>query len=248
MIDTDTKKADEPNAMQKPLSDLQSLDKDALIAEVERLRPLAELGRMSATVAHEVRNPLTGISANAEVIREALDDPEDVESLDMILQEVQRLSDLVSDLLHYSRERDARSDHIDLSREARAVVELLRKDAAESAVILEFRGHGLAVGDSQLSRQSLLNIVRNAIQACKSGGSVQLLVAPGQILVCDTGAGVPKALQETLFDPFVTGRTRGLGLGASVARRCMQRQQGNVSLKNSTEEGSEFLMSWPQEG
>ena len=247
MINTETNAGTDASAQEPRSVELQGFSKDALIAEIERLRPLAELGRMSATVAHEVRNPLTGISANAEVIREALQDPEDVESLDMILQEVQRLSDLVSDLLHYSRERDARSDHIDLSREARAVVELLRKDAAESGVILEFRGHGLAVGDSQLSRQSLLNIVRNALQACRSGGSVQLLVAPGQILVCDSGSGVPKALQETLFDPFVTGRTRGLGLGASVARRCMQRQQGDVRLRSSSETGSEFLMTWPQD-
>lgn len=227
-------------------ADPRAMDQTSLIAEIERLRPLAELGRMAATVAHEVRNPLTGISANAEVIRESLDDPDDVESLDMILQEVHRLSELVSDLLHYSRERDARSDHIDLSREARAIVELLRSDASEAGVLLEYSGHGLAVGDSQLARQSLLNIVRNAIQACRCGGTVLMLVTPGSITVCDQGTGVPDALKESLFDPFVTGRTRGLGLGASVARRCMQRQQGDVRLKETSSEGSSFEMVWPQ--
>ena len=226
-------------------TDPKAMDQSALIAEIERLRPLAELGRMAATVAHEVRNPLTGISANAEIIRESITDPDDLESIDMILQEVHRLSELVSDLLHYSREREARADHIDLNQEARAVVELLRSYAAEAGIILNYEGSGLALGDSQLTRQSLLNIVRNAIQACKCGGQVTIQIEQNSLSIRDQGGGVPEALQERLFEPFVTGRTRGLGLGASVARRCMQRQNGDVLLGETGPTGSVFIMQWP---
>ena len=84
-----------------------TLDAATLSAELERLKPLAEMGRMAATVAHEIRNPLTGISANAELLRENLDRPDDLESVDIILGEVERLSRLVTDLLYYSRERVA---------------------------------------------------------------------------------------------------------------------------------------------
>ena len=234
----------EPQAQAE--ADPKAMDQTALLAEIERLKPLAELGRMAATVAHEVRNPLTGISANAEIIRESLSDPDDVESIDMILQEVHRLSELVSDLLHYSREREARADHIDLSNEARAVVDLLKSYAAEAGVVLDYTGSGLAMGDSQLTRQSLLNIVRNAIQACKCGGQVQILVEPAQLSISDQGGGVPEALVDRIFEPFVTGRTRGLGLGASVARRCMQRQNGDVALGQTGPAGSVFVMTWPQ--
>lgn len=226
-------------------SDPLARDPEALLAELEQLRPLAELGRLAATVAHEVRNPLAGISANAELVREGLSDPADQESVDMIMREVDRLSALVADLLHYARERDARVDAFDLAREARHVCDLLLADAEQSGVTLRWEGQGFAHGDAELSRQCLLNIVRNAIQACRPAGTVSLIVEPGRIVVRDQGTGVPASLRETMFEPFVTGRTRGLGLGCAVAKRCMQRQDGNVELVQTGEQGSEFALQWP---
>lgn len=213
--------------------------------ELERLRPLAELGRMAATVAHEVRNPLAGISANAELLRESLSDPEDVESLDIILGEVERLGSLVTDLLLYSREREAEAAPIDLGVLARSTVDLLHSDADEAAVAITIEGEGLSWGDLELSRQALLNVVRNAIQACSPGACVTLAAAEGRLDVIDQGPGVPEPLRERLFEPFVTGRTRGLGLGAAVARRCLRRQRGDLELVATGAEGTTFRFTWP---
>lgn len=228
-------------------NDERALSPDQLHEELERLRPLAELGRLAATVAHEVRNPLAGISANAELLRESLHDPDDIESLDIILGEVERLGGLVSDLLHYTRERRAESAPMDLIPLAKRCVELLRSDAEQRSVQLVVDGHGLAWGDSELSQQALLNVVKNAVQACRSEGQVCLRCDGGCIDVCDQGAGVPEALQASVFDPFVTGRTRGLGLGAAVARRCMQRQGGDVCLLSNSSQGAVFRITWPQD-
>ena len=225
-------------------SDPLARDPEALLAELERLRPLAELGRLAATVAHEVRNPLAGISANAELIRDVLEDPEDRASVDMILREVDRLSNLVGDLLHYSRERTARNDAFDLAREAKSVCDLLSVEGEQAGVYIRSTGNGIAQGDAELSRQCLLNVVRNALQACRSGGEVLVEVAPGRIDVVDQGSGVNEALRDTLFEPFVTGRTRGLGLGCAVARRCMQRQGGDVTLVETSSAGSRFALIW----
>ena len=222
----------------------KSTSTEALQAEIERLKPLAQLGRMAATVAHEVRNPLAGISANAELLREVLSDPEDVESVDIILSEVERLSDLVSDLLHYTREREANCAPIDLQVLARSVCELSGKDADQAGVQLRYEGAGLAHGDIDLSRQALLNVVRNAIQACKAGGHVTVTVSEACIRVHDQGGGVPDEIKERMFEPFVTGKTRGLGLGAAVARRCLSRQGGDVVLAESTDQGSIFEFQW----
>lgn len=224
------------------------MDPAALQAELAKLRPLAEMGRMAATVAHEIRNPLAGISANAELLREALADPADRQSLDLILAEVDRLGRLVSDLLYYSRERPAEAKAIDLAALARAVVELSRADAERAGIALGWEGAGAAAGDMDLSRQALLNVVRNALQACRKGGRVQLRVAAGRVAVADDGGGVPESLRERLFEPFVTGRTRGLGLGATVARRCQQRQGGDLRLEATGPQGSVFALSWPAGG
>lgn len=221
------------------------LDPAALIEELRRLRPLAELGRMAATVAHEVRNPLAGISANAELVREALSDPADVECVDIILGEVDRLGRLVTDLLYYSRERDADRRLFDLTVLARTTCDLSSTAAAKAGVLLSHCGSGMGVGDVELSRQALLNVVRNAIEACRPGGTVVVEVAAGTIRVRDQGKGVPEALRSKIFEPFITGRTRGLGLGATVAKRCQQRQDGDIVLHSTGDQGSVFVLSWP---
>jgi signal transduction histidine kinase len=220
-------------------------DLHLLTAELERLRPLAEMGRMAATVAHEIRNPLAGISANAELLREVVTSGPDCESVDIILAEVERLGHLVNDLLYYSREREPLRQPLDLAWLARTTCELSSTDAERAGVELTWSGAGRAVGDADLSRQSLLNVVRNAIQACREGGRVTMEVEDGIIAVSDTGNGVPESLRERLFDPFVTGRTRGLGLGSTVARRCQRRQLGELRLAATDHTGSCFEMSWP---
>jgi signal transduction histidine kinase len=224
-----------------------STERHQLRSEVARLKPMAELGRMAATVTHEIRNPLAGISANAELLREALSDPRDVELVDTILGEVHRLGNLVTDLLYYCRERPAEARPLDLAAVARTTTELSRPEAEQAVVTLTWQGAGVARGDSELSRQALLNVVRNAIQACGKGGVVRVEVADGSITVRDTGRGVPDHLRESMFEPFVTGKTRGLGLGATVSRRCQQRQGGDLRLAETGASGSEFVLSWPPE-
>ncbi len=219
-------------------------DRDQLIEEIRRLRPLADLGRMAATVAHEVRNPLAGISANAELVRESLTDQADIECVDIILGEVDRLGRLVTDLLFYSRERESASDRFDLRTLVRTTCELSASAAAAAGVELSFAGEGMALGDVELSRQALLNVVRNAIEACKPGATVTVAASPGRIEVHDQGGGVPDKVRARLFEPFVTGRTRGLGLGAAVARRCLQRQRGDLQLVSTGATGSVFALIW----
>lgn len=226
---------------------IRAMSSDQLKEELARLRPLAELGRLAATVAHEVRNPLAGISANAELLRESLSDPDDIESLDIILTEVERLGSLVSDLLHYSRERSAEAAHFDLVSAAKRCADLLRSDANHVNVSINVEGNGLAWGDSELSHQALLNVVKNAVQACDQGKQVTIYCFDSAIEVQDQGPGVPEALQDTIFDPFVTGRTRGLGLGAAVSKRCMQRQNGTITLVENSSEGAIFRFTWPEE-
>ena len=227
------------------LGSADTMNADQLLAEVERLRPLAEMGRMAATVAHEIRNPLAGISANAELLREAVSSGPDSESVDIILAEVDRLSHLVTDLLYYSRERDAELRPIDLPWLARTTCELSQVEAERAGVELVWNGRGRAMGDTELSRQALLNVIRNAVQSCREGGRVALTIEDARITVVDTGCGVPEILRERLFEPFITGRTRGLGLGATVARRCQRRQRGELALVATGSSGSSFALSWP---
>lgn len=223
-------------------------ERHQLRREVARLKPMAELGRLAATVTHEIRNPLAGISANAELLRESLSQPQDLELVDTILGEVSRLGNLVTDLLYYCRERPAQLAPLDLAAVARTTCDLSRPPAEAAGVALSWEGSGAVAGDAELSRQALLNIVRNAIQACHRGGAVRVLVSGRRIAVRDTGRGVPPDIRQCMFEPFVTGKTRGLGLGATVARRCLLRQHGDVVLASTGPEGTEVVLEWPDGG
>ena len=152
---------------------------------------------------------------------------------------------LVTDLLYYCRERPAEPRPLDLAWLARTTSDLMRSDAEHVEVVLSWGGSGRALGDADLSKQGLLNVVRNALQACGRGGTVRLEVGDGRIEVHDTGTGVPAAIRETMFDPFVTGKTRGLGLGSTVARRCQLRQNGDLALERTGAVGSVFVLTWP---
>lgn len=219
-------------------------DLEALRKEVERLQGLAELGRMAATVAHEVRNPLAGISANAELLHESITDPDDQACVTTILAEVERLSRLVDDLLLYTRERPPALTLIDLASLARSVADLCARDAAARGVSLVANGSGLAQGDVDLSQQALLNIVRNGIQACRAGKEVAIEITAERIAVRDQGSGITPEIRSRLFEPFTAGKTRGLGLGLAVARRCLRRQGGDISLLTTGPEGTVFLLRW----
>ena len=224
-------------SVQRELADLRE--------EVQHLRPLAQLGQMAATVAHEVRNPLAGISANAELLAEAPSlDPEDHETIDIILGEVQRLSQLVTDLLTYAREREPRCEVVDLAGVAKQICELSQPEADVFGIQLRLSGQGRAFADADLSRQALLNVVRNAIQASPEGSVVNLVVDDARLTVMDQGGGVPQQLRANLFEPFVSGRTRGMGLGAAVALRCQQRQGGYLALIATGPSGSTFEFGW----
>jgi len=232
------------NARPAPELPQRDTERSALRDEVKRLKPLAELGRMAATIAHEVRNPLAGISANAELLRESLTSADDKESVDIILAEVQRLGNLVTDLLYYSRERQAEPRELDLAWLARTTAELCQPEAEKLRVRVHCTGAGRAQGDPELSRQALLNVLRNGMQACRPGGNVHLRIATARIAVHDEGGGVPDSIRARLFEPFVTGRTRGLGLGATVAKRCQERQGGDLLLEQTGADGSVFVLSW----
>ncbi len=211
---------------------------------------LAAVGAMSARVAHELRNPLSTIRLNAEMLREDLDSagasPEALELLDAIRAEVERLSALTADYLRVTREA-AGVDGVDARAVLRDVVAQLGPELGRDGIAIETDGDPVwvGIGDAPL-RQVLLNLVRNAHQAItegrdtergSGGATIRLRTRVengiGVIAVEDDGPGVAATVTGRLFEPFVTTRASGTGLGLNICRQIALAHGGEVVLAAS---------------
>ena len=212
------------------------------LAERERM---ASLGRMAATVAHEIKNPLSAIKSIAQVMREDEHLNKDYgRDLSLIVGETDRLSQSVTQLLSFARRESPAEQALGTDELLRSVVDLFRANAREHGIGLEYQIRD----DAQLSgkcvsvlRDALSNLLLNALQATSPGGKISLAAALDNadllISVQDTGPGVPLELREQIWEPFFTTRQRGTGLGLAIVRKRVQEVGGTASLGGAANGG-----------
>jgi signal transduction histidine kinase len=214
-----------------------------LVAAAEAARHaerLATLGTFAATVAHEVRNPLTAVALHVQMLRQ--DAPSDPD-LQRIAEELERLDLVVDEVLSFSRGMRCDVAACDLRVVADDVTRLLRRQAEHAGVALSCAGHATVQADPRRLRQLLLNLVLNAIQACSGGrGSAVLIhLEPAAMTVEDDGPGVANDLAPRLFAPFATGRDQGTGLGLHLAKAIADAHGAHLSYAR-TDERTRFTL------
>lgn len=221
------------------------------LAERERL---ASLGRMAATVAHEIKNPLSAIKSIAQVMREDENLQHQYErDLGLIVGETDRLSQSVTQLLSFARRESPAGQPLSVDELLRSVADLFRANAKEQGIVLdcEIRVELELSGKSVSAlRDALSNLLHNALQATPQGGRVELIAAQSNgdlvISVQDTGAGVPLDLRERIWEPFFTTRQRGTGLGLAIVRKRVQEVGGSATLDvGGNGKGAVFLLRVP---
>ena len=213
---------------------------------------LAALGRMSAGLAHEIRNPIAAMRLKAENALAVADGSRSAAALTSILEQVDRLDVLLRDLLEMTQAREPRLAEVDLETFLARTVETHR-DLATTREIVLTAGTGPASSplpkfDPSQMQRALDNLIINAIQNSPAGGKIVVDARRrGDMLllqVSDTGPGIPDELHERLFEPFVTGRTDGTGLGLAIVREIARNHRGHVRLIRSVG-GAEFEIEVP---
>ncbi len=217
------------------------------LAERERL---AALGRMAATVAHEIKNPLSAIKSIAQVMREDESLRNEYErDLGLIVGETDRLSQSVTQLLSFARKESPAGQPLSVDELVRSVVDLFRASAREQGIVLDLQvkvDAELAGRSVSALRDALSNLLLNALQATPAGGRVELMAAQSDgelvISVQDSGSGVPVDLRERIWEPFFTTRQRGTGLGLAIVRKRVQEVGGTATLVSGNGGGALFQL------
>jgi two-component system, NtrC family, sensor histidine kinase PilS len=236
--------AEEPGSTLVVFQDLTELRR--LEGELERIDHLASLGRVSAELAHEIRNPLAAMRGAAQMLETEGGTQERLAKV--IVREADRLAGLVEGYLRLARPPPPQPTRVPLDRVVGETVEMLRDDPSFASLELELQPAEARVDVGQL-KQVMINLLRNAATAVKSGGRIKVrtrATASGpQIDVWDSAGAVREADQERIFEPFFSRSEGGTGLGLSTVRTIVQAHGGQVRVTSNQEEGTTFSVHLP---
>lgn len=224
------------------------LEQQGSLARAERL---AAVGELSASLAHELRNPLAGIQMACSNLRNEIDDPDHVHRLDLVGAELRRITRLLNSLLHEARHIPEPSRELNINSLVSDLVALTRyqipthirlESNVPAALCCSLPGSGL--------RQALLNLMLNAVQALdKTPGSVRITARRDNdtvyIIVSDNGPGFPPEMLTGGIRPFISGRQRGTGLGLAMVQRFVREVGGEIKLSNREPHGGCVTLSLP---
>jgi two-component system NtrC family sensor kinase len=229
--------------------------------QLVRNEKLSSLGKLSASIAHEINNPLAGILTFAKLLVRTLEGgpPDDatrktlVKNLHLVEREAERCTAIVRNLLDFARERRIAMAEIDPAGVVEEALQLLANQLAIQNVRVERNSQPLPRldGDFGQLRQAIVNVIMNACEAMALGGKLTIdtsVVEGGrevEIAITDSGPGIPAEVMARVFDPFFTTKEKGTGLGLSVVYGIIERHGGRIDLKSEVGKGTRVGIRLP---
>lgn len=221
--------------------------REEYLLRLERQERLSALGEMAAVLAHEIRNPLASLKGHAQLLSERFEPAAtERQKADRIVKEATRLEKLTTNLLDFARAGSLTREQCDPLQPLNAAIESVSENGVEVEAAHAPPQWSL---DADAVQQLLTNVLQNALQAMPSGGAIQVSVSVehGTLVyrVRDRGPGVQPGLESRIFEPFVTTRTRGVGLGLAVAQRIARLHGGTITVSTHPEGGALFRVAIP---
>jgi two-component system sensor kinase FixL len=226
--------------------------------QIIRSERLAIIGKMAAKVAHEVRNPLSSISLNAELLEDEIENLEsdnnhEAKSLiKSMIREIDRVTSLTDEYLQFSRLPESQPVKGSFNDLVAEIIEFMGTEFTQNSIEFEYlkstSPFAVRIDRTQI-RRALLNIVRNAVESMPRGGKLTIWTEQnrrfGIINIQDTGFGIPADKVQHIFDPFFTTKDFGTGLGLAITRQIIDEHGGRISCKSKVTEGTTFRLELP---
>jgi signal transduction histidine kinase len=230
----------------------QALERRARVAE-----KLAAIGRLTAGLSHEIKNPLNAAGLQLAVLARRVQrlpaelQPSLKEPLELVQEEVTRLNRILEEFLQFARPREIQPVPVHLTALLARVIDLLGAEAERVEVRLErsWQEVPAVAGDEGRLQQVVMNLVLNAIQATPAGGFVRVAAAPAvdavEMTVEDSGPGIPDELRPRIFEPFFTTKAAGSGLGLPLVHAVVEQHGGTISVERGDAGGARFVVRLP---
>lgn len=234
------------------LHDLESVEQ--IESELELSRRMAAIGRLTAGVGHEVKNPINAIVVHLELLKNKLggEHVPATRHLEVIDAEIHRLDRVVQTLVDFSRPVELRLQEQDLRKVIGDVLALADEELSTRNVKLEGRLPAnplIANVDSDLLKQATINVIQNAAQAMPNGGMLRVLLEEDRkmavLRIADEGIGIPPEIREKIFDLYFTTKSGGSGIGLAMTYRILQLHHGSIDVQSTVGRGTEFSLRIP---
>ena len=218
------------------------------------------LEHLSASIAHEIRNPITAAKSLVQQMGEEPGSPDQVEYARVAVEELERVEKSISHLLRYAREEEIQFDSLAMEDVLESAIETFRDRASRSEVTIrrQYDVKGNLSGDAEQLRRVIINLVGNAIDALEESrtGEREIRVSMGENLagneiwvrISDNGLGIDEAELDQIFDPFYTSRKEGTGLGLAMCRKIVDNHGGSIEVESTKGVGTEFDLTFPKSG
>jgi two-component system, NtrC family, sensor histidine kinase HydH len=224
--------------------------REELLAQQARTERLATFGQLVGSIGHELRNPLSVIETSLVILKGKIgEDERSAKHVQRIFEQLEIANEIISKLLDMIRERPLRPERIRLQDVLASTVSSMQWPSG-----VRFSKHGIdelpaVAADSGQLRQVFVNLLTNAVEAASPEGEVLLSAnldgEEVRLSIEDTGPGVPEAVRARLFEPLVTSKTSGVGLGLALVKRIIDRHQGSISYQPRALGGAQFLVRLP---
>jgi PAS domain S-box-containing protein len=233
-------------------------DKIKMQRQLLQADKMASLGTLAAGIAHEIRNPMATINLNTQILIRDLNlgQEHQVYMLD-IQKEVRKIERIISEILEFSKPKPAHLVETSVNDVVQSVHEFirvqLRKHGVQVHLDLEDASPSVLMDPAQVS-QVLINLVINAMQAMPEGGDLTVTTRHDpksgrvELLVIDTGVGIPSENLDKIFDPFFTNKPEGTGLGLSIARQLLEKNQATIQVESTAGKGTTFCLRFKTVG